>query len=59
MGTNQRYVLAPGLLVVAVAIALAGRETLVPAWLGRSAAVVIALSALQILRSATLYLIRM
>jgi len=59
MGTNHRYVLAPGLLLVAVAVSLAPASDRTPAWVKRSAVAVIVLSALQILRSASLYLIRL
>ena len=59
MGTNHRYVLAPGLLLVAVAVGLASRADLTAAWVRRSAVAVIVLSALQILRSASLYLVRL
>ena len=58
MGTSHRYALGPGLLLVAVAIGLASREVRAP-WIRRSAVVVVVLSAFQILRSASLYLIRM
>jgi hypothetical protein len=59
MGTSHRYALGPGLLLVAVAIGLASREPFTASWARRSAVVVIVLSALQMLRSAGLYLIRM
>ena len=59
MGTSHRYALGPGLLLVAVAVALAGRESVAPLWIRGSAALVVVLSALQMLRSAGLYLIRM
>jgi hypothetical protein len=58
MGTAHRYALGPGLLAVAVAIGLASREHFTPLWVRRSAVAVVVLSALQMLRSATLYLIR-
>jgi hypothetical protein len=56
IGTNQRYVLAPGLAVVATAVALAARPGLIPRWLRLAGAAVIVLSAAQMLRSAALYL---
>jgi hypothetical protein len=59
MGTSHRYALGPGLLVVAVAIGLASREDLTSVWVRRTAIAVVVLSALQMLRSASLYLIRM
>ena len=59
MGTNHRYVMAPGLMLVAVAVRLASRPDRTPAWVTRAGAAVIVLSALQILRSASLYLIRL
>jgi hypothetical protein len=59
MGTSHRYALGPGLLLVAVAIGLASREQFTASWVRRSAVVVVVLSALQMLRSASLYLIRM
>jgi hypothetical protein len=59
MGTSHRYALGPGLLLVAVAIGVASREYVTAPWVRRSAVVVVVLSALQILRSATLYLSRM
>ena len=59
MGTAHRYALGPGLLLVAVAIALASRERFTPVWVRRSAVAVVVLSALQMLRSAGLYLMRM
>jgi hypothetical protein len=59
MGTSHRYALGPGLLIVAMAIALTSRERIAPMWIRLSAAAVVVLSALQMLRSAVLYLIRM
>jgi hypothetical protein len=59
MGTAHRYALGPGLLLVAVAIHLASRQDSMPVWVRRSAVAVVVLSALQMLRSASLYLIRM
>ena len=59
MGTNHRYVLAPGVMLVAVGVTLASREGLVPLWLRRSGVLVILLSSAQMLRSAVLYLVRM
>lgn len=59
MGTSHRYALGPGLLLVAVAIGLASREQYAASWVQRSAVIVVVLSALQMLRSAGLYLIRM
>jgi hypothetical protein len=59
MGTSHRYALGPGLLLVAMAIALTSRERIAPMWIRLSALAVVALSALQMLRSASLYLIRM
>jgi hypothetical protein len=51
----HRLALAPGLLAVAVAAALAETTASVPAWLRRLALPVAILSAVQILRSAVLY----
>jgi hypothetical protein len=59
MGTSHRYALGPGLLLVAVAIGLASREEFTASWVRRSAVLVVVLSALQMLRSASLYLLRM
>lgn len=56
IGTNQRYVLAPGLAVVATAVALAAQPGLVPRWLRLAGAAAIALSVAQMLRSTALYL---
>jgi hypothetical protein len=59
MGTSHRYALGPGLLLIAMAIGLASREPFTALWMRRSAVVVVVLSALQMLRSASLYLMRM
>lgn len=59
MGTNQRYLLAPTLLIVAVAVVAVSRRDVTPTWARRAAVVVIVLSAAQMLRSAVLYLVRM
>jgi len=59
MGTSHRYALGPGLLLIAMAIGIAGREQLTALWMRRSAVIVVVLSALQMLRSASLYLLRM
>jgi hypothetical protein len=59
MGTSHRYALGPGLLLVAVAIGLASREEFASVWVRRTAIAVVVLSALQMLRSASLYLMRM
>jgi hypothetical protein len=52
----HRLALAPGLLAIAGAAAVADRDPHVPRWLRRLAVPVVLLSALQILRSTFLYL---
>jgi hypothetical protein len=54
----HRLTIAPGLLAIAVAGMLAEQDVTVPSWLRAAAVPVFALSAVQILRSATLYLAR-
>jgi hypothetical protein len=54
----HRLALAPGLLAVAAAAAVADRDPRVPRWLRRLGMPVIVLSALQIVRSTVLYLAR-
>jgi hypothetical protein len=54
----HRLALAPGLLVVIIAALLAEQGLEVPRWLRAAAIPVVALSALQIARSAALYLTR-
>lgn len=54
----HRLAIAPGLLVIAVAGLLADRDRTVPRWLRAAAIPVVVLSALQIARSAALYLTR-
>jgi hypothetical protein len=53
----HRRILAPGLLLIAIAVARAGRQD-APAWMPWSAAAVMVLSAAQIARSAMLYFAR-
>ena len=50
--------MAPGILVVVVAGAIAEEDAVVPRWCRAAAIPVVALSAAQIVRSATLYLAR-
>ena len=54
----HRMALAPGVVAVAAAAALAGRDPSVPRWLQRLAWPVVILSGLQIMRSTFLYLTR-
>jgi hypothetical protein len=54
----HRLALAPGVLVVVVAAAIAEEDAVVPRWCRAAAIPVIALSAAQIARSAALYLAR-
>jgi hypothetical protein len=54
----HRLALAPGILVVVVAGAIADEDAAVPRWCRAAAIPVIALSAAQIVRSAALYLAR-
>jgi hypothetical protein len=52
----QRIVLGPGLLLLVVAVSVAGRST--ARWIGPSLSLAVALSAAQIVRSVLLYLVR-
>jgi hypothetical protein len=54
----HRLALAPGLLVIAVAAVIAHKEPTVPEWLRMVGVATAALSALQVARSAALYLQR-
>jgi hypothetical protein len=51
-------VLAPGLLVVAVAAVVAQRESCVPRWMQPAGFAVAALSGVQLARSVVLYWVR-
>jgi hypothetical protein len=54
----HRLVLAPGLLVVAVAAVVAQRESCVPRWMQPAGFAVAALSGVQLARSVVLYWVR-
>ena len=54
----HRLVLAPGLLVIAVAAVVAQRESSVPGWMQPAGFAVAVLSGVQVARSAVLYWVR-